>query len=365
MPALRRQWILLAAAFVLLLAAGYWRLAAELPDAWRWLVLAALIGGYQLAVLRADLALNRAAGERLRPNWGAGTWLSSLRLIALSLLAGFLPIPRPGGELAWLPFWLALVFNVADLFDGYLARKSGGSTLLGAKLDLDLDGRGMLVASLLVVRFGQAGAWFALAGLARYLYVAALWARKRAGRTLAPLADNPLRRPFAGVEMGVATASLAPVFAPAVTNFVATLTLLPFLSNFVWDWLQVTRHVPAAAFGRAAPRSRSLIAAATLLLRAAVAAALLWRAWQFGVTTLAGTVDLVAGLYLLLGLAGRPTALIALIATGLRIGFAAPQPLDTFLLFGLTALAYLGSGPWRLWEPERGLVRSRLGEKKG
>jgi phosphatidylglycerophosphate synthase len=361
---LRRQFAVLAILGFAVLALLYFRLA-NLPSVRGWLIVASFALVFQLWILYGDLFLNHAIGAKLRPSFGAGTWLSAARLVGLSLLAGLLAAPRPSDQLAWLPFWLALAFNLSDLFDGYLARRSGGGTLLGAKLDLDLDGRGMLVVTLLAVKYGQAGWWFALAGVARYVYVAVLWLHARSGGKLAPVPQNPLRRPFAGVEMGVATALLAQWFSPPATNLVATLTLLPFLGNFFADWLQVTGRVKAAAVKRAAARFKPLaVAAALLLLRGLMAFLLLQRAWLYGVSSLAGMIDLVVGLYLLLGIAGRPAALLALIVTAARLEGAQYAQQDYALIIGLSALMYLGMGAWQLWEPERDLVNKRLAEKR-
>lgn len=359
---LQREFRLLVVLSLAAVGLLYSRFVTADFDAGRWLLVTLAVLAYQLWVLRGDLPLNAAKGGRLCPNFGAGTWLSAARLVALAMLAGLLAVPRPTGELAWLPFWLALAFNLSDLFDGYLARRSGGGTRLGAKLDLDLDGRGMLVVTLLAVKYGQAGAWFALAGLARYVYVAALRLHKRRGNRLAPLLANPLRRPFAGVEMGLATALLALWFSPPVTNFVATLTLFPFLVNFFVDWLQVTGRVKAAAVKHTAARLKPLAVWAALLLRAAIGFLLLQRSWTYGVVRLGGTVDLVVGMYVLLGIAGRPAALLALIVTAARLNGATLTPQDYALLFGLTALMYLGMGRWQLWEPERDLVNKRLAD---
>jgi phosphatidylglycerophosphate synthase len=354
LAALRRRWLLLAAAQLLALAAGY-----RLLNSAAWLLLAAAFAAWQLIILYRDLPLSAPKSGRLRPHFGAGTWLSGLRLIALSLLAGLLALPRPSGELTWLPFGLALLFNLSDLFDGYLARRSGVATLLGAKLDLDLDGRGMLIDTLLAVRYGQAAWPFALAGLARYAYVAALWLHRRRGRRLRPAPPNALRRPFAGVQMGVATALLAPLFAPPATAFVSTLTLLPFLGHFVYDWLAVT--------GRLRPRRRrgwrAVAAGAAMLLRLLVCGLLFQRVFAGEIARLGTTFDLIAALYLLLGFAGRPLAMLVLIVSTSRLGSAPLAAADYALLAGLLGLMYLGFGRWQLWQPELGLLTRRLADK--
>jgi CDP-diacylglycerol--glycerol-3-phosphate 3-phosphatidyltransferase len=358
LAALRRRWLLLAAAQLLALAAGYRLLTSA-----AWLLLAAAFATWQLFMLYRDLPLNAPKSGRLRPDFGAGTWLSGLRLIALSLLAGLLALPRPAGELAWLPFALALLFNLSDLFDGYLARRSGVATPLGAKLDLDLDGRGMLVVTLLAVRYGQAAWPFALVGLARYAYVAALWAHRRRGRRLRPAPPNALRRPFAGVQMGVAAALLAPLFAPPATVFVSALTLLPFLGHFFYDWLAVTGRLNLAKMRSEAAHLRKVASVASLLLRLLVCALLFQRAFAGEISRLSTTFDLIAALYLLLGFAGRPLAMLALIISTARLGNAPLAAADYALLAGLLGLMYLGFGRWQLWQPELRLLTRRLADK--
>lgn len=358
MPTLRRHWLLLAIVFAACLLAGFRLLGAA------WLLPAAGVGAWQLFVLYRHLPLNRRAGKaaRLRPGFGPGVWLSALRLVSLSLLAGFLALPRPGGQMAWLPFGLALLFNLSDLFDGYLARRTGSATQLGAKLDLDLDARGMLVLSLLLVHYGIAPWPFVLTGWARYLYAAALWLHRRSGQRLCPAPSNALRRPFAGVQMGVATGALAPLFAPPATLLVTALTLLPFLGHFLCDWLVVTgRWRKSLAKGT---NLRTVAEWAAVLLRVLVAGVLLQRAFTLGLASLFASAGLAAGLYLLAGFAGRPVAMLALIHTAARLHAATLTLQDAFLLAGALALMYLGMGRWQTWQPERELLVRRLGEKR-
>lgn len=362
LSALRRRWGLLAAGQALALLAGYCLLAAAGLPALRWLLLAAAVAAWQLTVLYRDLVLNTAPKTgRLQPVFGAGTWLSGLRLVSLSVLAGFLALPRPQDErLAWLPFGLVLLFNLSDLFDGYLARRSGVTTPLGSTLDMDLDGRGMLVACSLLVHYGVAAWPFVLAGLARYVYLAALWLHRRRGGRLRQLPPNVLRRPFAGVQMGVATGAIAPLFAAPATVLVTSLTLLPFLGHFVYDGLVVTGHLRLAK----GFTLRRVAEWAAVLLRGLVAVLLLHRAAGAGLADPVATADLAAALCLLFGFAGRPVAMLALIYSTARLYNASLTPQDVALLVGLLALMYLGMGRWQLWQPEHGLLTRRLGDRR-
>lgn len=363
---LGRRWVILFFICFLVLFVFYFLLKINLSAqaGLFWGSLAATVLAYQLAILFFDLSKNMSTRtKRLVARFGPGLWISAARLLLLSLLAGFLLIPRPQTELAWLPFALALAFNLSDLVDGYLARRSGVATELGAKLDLDLDGRGMLVNALLVIHYGQVGWWFALVGLARYIYVAAVWQRRRRGLPVTPLAANPLRRPFAGVQMGIVSSLIAPIFSPAATNFAATLTMLPFLGNFLYDWLQTS--------GRATDIKKQtkfaikqIFIGAALVLRLVVVVLLASRLVLLGLNGPYLIYELLAALCFFFGLAGRPMAMLALIETAARLKGNTVEIGDFVLLFCLTALLYLGMGKFNLWEPEKYLVTRRLGEKR-
>jgi CDP-diacylglycerol--glycerol-3-phosphate 3-phosphatidyltransferase len=362
---LKLRWIWLVAFTILIVITSYFFLGQVWPvSATNWAVLSSVVLIYELAIFFVDLEKNVSVkANKLLHAFGPGTWLSILRLVSLGLLAGFLAAPQPPAALAWLPFGLALIFNVSDLFDGYLARQSGTATALGAKLDLDLDSRGMLITSLLIVHLGQVGWWFALVGLARYIYVFSIWLRKRNGLRVAELKPNPLRRPFAGVEMGFATALLAPIFSPPAVNFAATITLFPFLGNFLYDWLQVTGRFPQIKNKRAMGLARYLPGVFSVLLRAGVVLLLVYRVVTFGIADGYFVFELFAAAALFFGIAGRPAALLTLIETCIRLKGSPIATVDFAPLFGLTALVYLGTGAFSLWRPEETLTNTRLGEK--
>ncbi len=362
---LRQRWAILSFIWFLVVLVFYFLLKLNLSAqaALTWLSLTVGALAYQLVILFFDLGKNITIGtKRLSPRFGLGLWLTATRLLLLSLLAGFLLVPRPQTGLAWLPFALALAFNLSDLVDGYLARRSGMTTELGAKLDLDLDGRGMLVNSLLVIHHRQVGWWFALVGLARYIYVAALWLRRRFGLRVKQLAANQLRRPFAGVQMGIVTALLAPIFSAAATNFIATLSMLPFLGNFLYDWLQISGRLANGKQTKLA--IKQVAAGATLILRVVVVAFFARRLVLFGLNGPYLIFELLAALCFFFGIAGRPMAMLALIETAVRLKGNTVEIADFVLLFSLTALLYLGMGMFNLWEPEKFLITRRLGEKR-
>jgi hypothetical protein len=72
---------------------------------------------------------------------------------------------------------------------------------------------------------------------------------------------------------------------------------------------------------------------------------------------------LIIGLVLIaLGAAGRLAALLVLFGIGLFQYFSSLGVLEFGMLIGATALLYSGTGPFSLWEPEKGIISKRIGE---
>lgn len=316
---------------------------------------------YQATVLYFDLNLNRARKSgKLLSGFGAGTWLSLVRLLLLSLLSGFLVTPRYGNWLAWAPFALYLMFNLIDIVDGYAARRWGKVTLLGQKLDLDLDGRGMLVGSLLVVLGGRAGWWYMLVGLARYLFVFGIWARRKLHLPVVEK-PNPLARPLAGLQMGVTTALLAPVLHPPFTILISSLVMLPFLSNFLYDWLVIGKKKVAKQTALPEVVANMFPLVLRLLLLILVAN----RVISNGRTGVNGYLEIILVLGIFLGIGVRLLSLLLLVQVGLIMQ---TQPIGSFeLALSLCSLllVYFGPGIFSAWIPEASILRRRLGEKPG
>jgi CDP-diacylglycerol---glycerol-3-phosphate 3-phosphatidyltransferase len=327
----------------------------------------------------------------LLPALGWGNLLTWLRGLWIVWLAGFLFLPRPEGWLAWLPGLLYLVAALADLFDGYLARRSNMLSRLGEKLDLLLDGLGVLLAAVLVVQYGQVPFWYLLVGLARYLFLAGVWLRKQLRKPVSDLPPSASRRPLAGAQMGFIAVMLFPVFSPPATTLAATLFGLPFLIGFARDWLAVSgavKTVKAGPIGGLAEgrTSRVLHSAAAWLpvfLRllvvgliiallsdqlGAIPRLLAWSwdlasgeqalAWFYAMLAL----EILAAMLLGLGAAGRLAALAVLLSLGLYLQVSGMTLLVLATAIGATGLFFLGTGPFSLWAPEKALIGKRLGE---
>lgn len=357
---LRARWAVLLFVGFIAIGISHWLLRLEpLTSSTYWLVMASLAFLWQIIVFYFDLSKNTPVNQRyLLPGFGIGTLLSLFRLLTLSLLAGFLFSPRPAGWLAWAPFTLYLLFNLVDLVDGYAARRWGQVTRLGAKLDLDLDTRGMLVGGYLAVQYGTAGWWYLLVGLARYLFVAGVWLRQRLELPVIEK-PNPLSRPLAGLQMGVSTALLAPALHPPYTILISTLVMVPFLGNFLYDWLVIGRKRSSSQLILPAWISQSL----PLFVRGLVAAILVTRIVSGEVIGISLYVEVFLAIGLVLGGGVRVLSLVLLVHLGLSLRGERPGVIDLVLSISSLTLVYLGAGYFSLWSPENSIIRRRLGDR--
>jgi CDP-diacylglycerol--glycerol-3-phosphate 3-phosphatidyltransferase len=352
--------------------------------AFRWLGIAVVSSAALLGVIWHSLADNYPSGKKdLLTSLGAGNVLTIIRGFLICFLAGFLFSPWPLGWIAWIPGLMYSLAALADLFDGYLARRSGQVTRFGEILDMRLDGLGVLIASILLVQYDQVPAWYLLVGLARYLFLLGIWIRRRLGMPIYELTPNRTRRPFAGAQMGFIAVVLFPVFSPPGTSLVAALFALPFLVGFVLDWMAVSgaglRSVNGSILENSKIRDRDkrfsmpLSRGVTKWIPVAVRflVVLLLAAWLVENSALyipnfwlgSAILLLLLGLVLItLGAAGRLAAILVLFGIGLFQFFSSLGIMEIGMLIGATALLYSGTGPFSLWEPEKGIISKRIGE---
>ena len=238
------QWPVLTAATWSIVAIGL--LAFELRGpigATRLFVVAV---GVTLAV--ESVLLWRSAREVAPPTADGpreitlATWVTVVRAASVALLAGF-ALTTPTGLAAWLPGVLFLIAAGFDAIDGAIARLTDSVTDLGAKLDVEIDALAVLVGTVVAIADGAVPTAFLLVGVARYLFVAGNWWRRRRGFPVRTLHSNPVRRPLGALAMLAIWLALLPVPDAALSRPIATVVMVPFLLNFCWDWLAVTNRV--------------------------------------------------------------------------------------------------------------------------
>jgi CDP-diacylglycerol--glycerol-3-phosphate 3-phosphatidyltransferase len=384
---LRQRWALVALISALFLLSGYSLLQGSWQVAYarQWLIQASLGLLYLLWVLWRGLEHNYRVGEtHLLPGLGIANITTLLRGVLIASLLGFLLLPWPPGWLAWIPAGLYTLAVLADFLDGLLARITRRVTRLGEILDMSFDGLGVLVASLLAIQYSQVPAWYLLVALARYLFLAGIWLRRRLGLAVHELQPSVRRRAFAGVQMGFLFFILMPVFTPPGTYIAAAMFALPFLVGFVIDWLAACGVCFAYRPLQARLRAFSIdrlplllrLMAAVLILAELSRFLALYTGWvseqpapglpysQTGFLLLIALQCLVL-VTLALGVSGRVAAIVGLCLLGIQqlVGSLTAAQIGLALLY--TAILYLGTGALSLWKPEDRLIFARAGERPG
>lgn len=369
--------------------AFYARLRPIWPASDRWLLLSGVVLFFNLFTVWRHLPANHRQGETaLLPALGPGNALTLVRGLCIGLLAGFLFGPWPPGALAWVIVLLYTLTDIADYFDGYLARRAHHVTRLGGVLDIEFDSLGTLVVTLLAVSFGQLPWWYLGLGLARYLFVLGLWLRRRLGRPIHDLPPSVHRRVFAGLQMGFLSVVLWPILPRPMAFIAGTLFALATGLGFVRDWLVVSGRLDPTdpgyrqvqqrlyrIFAVVLPLAwRPLLFVAMISIFRATAPPLAPVAWrnllsEWGIPA----PSLFASLIALVGVMGAPLVGLGIlprvlaVALTLPIGFdmttRGPMGDNVLALVCVVMIQLFGAGPLALWPAEERFMFQRLGER--
>lgn len=123
---------------------------------------------------------------------------------------------------------IAVVALVLDAVDGWVARRRGEVSALGARLDMEVDAALILV--LCVAAAAHLGPWVVLIGALRYLFVGA---GRVTPRLRAPLPESTARKAVAATQ-GIALVAVL-VLAPAALGL-AALVAAAALAALLWSF---------------------------------------------------------------------------------------------------------------------------------
>ena len=327
---------------------------------WQWLLQASLLWVFVWYQVWSHRMLNRPAAEQPAfATLGAANRMTVLRGWLIAATGGFLFMPPAPALAAWLPAILYSIAAILDRLDGFVARRSRHSSLLGDHLDGVFDALGLLVAPLVAVAYGKVHWLYLLVSGAYYCFQLGIKWRHWRHLPLRPLLPSKLRRTLAGFQMGMIAVVLWPPFQAEVTVVASIAFMAPMLVGFVVDWLVVSARLDPARppvsemFARLRVLSQQLLQP---MLRAATMALLLLAGWRSGFSP-ADTTDwifltgLAAAMALIvLGLATRigALALIMLLAWQMpltSLGFPAYA-----LICCATLILLLGGGRFSLWQ---------------
>jgi CDP-diacylglycerol--glycerol-3-phosphate 3-phosphatidyltransferase len=322
--------------------------------------------------------------DRLFATLGAANWMTLLRAAAVVALAGFLPVAVStviasqesrgqlnAGGLAWVPGIIYLGMSLADLLDGFLARRQGRETELGKRLDIETDAAGLLVASLLAVVLGRLPVIYLLVGLAYYPFIFGIWLREKRKLPVVALHPRPFSRIIAGFQMGLVGLALLPVFHRPFLFLAASLFMTPLLIGFWRDWLVVSCRIESDSNQQTGldrwARSKMRTVPVTLRLALFAGGVMLLvdfglqshLSWHLSWQSVALGIFCICGLLAAIGCMGRVAALcLVLLLAGNQSPFGAS--LLSLVVFAVaTALMIIGTGALSLWRPEETILYRR------
>lgn len=199
-------------------------LAVLRPGPWGWLaglaVAAAVCGSLAVGLARTGTT-----------SFGAANLVTLARA---ALVGGVTALVVEARSPAWVVSVASLAL-VMDFVDGQVARRTGTSTSLGARFDMEIDAFLLLVLSGYVAL--SLGWWVVAIGAWRYLFLGAgrvvAWLR-------APLPPSMLRKTVAaaqGVVLVVAASDLLPqVVSVTVTATALAALTLSFVRDITWQY---------------------------------------------------------------------------------------------------------------------------------
>lgn len=204
----------------------------------------------------------------LREQWGPASWVTLVRAVLAVAVAALVADSFAHDTPAALLVALAAISLVLDAADGWVARRTGTATALGARFDGEVDA--FLILALSVYVAPIYGAWVLAIGAARYVFAAGEWALPWM-RT--PLPPRRWRKVVAATQGVVLTIAAAEVLPRGLTQalLAAALALLAVSFGECTWWLWRRRHT-AAAVARPAAIGVGLTAIALLLVWVALVA---------------------------------------------------------------------------------------------
>jgi phosphatidylglycerophosphate synthase len=170
------------------------------------------------------------------PNFGAANAVTLARGVLTIVLLALL---GAGAAAAWAIVALAVLAAALDGVDGALARSRGEASAFGARFDMETDALLILVLAALAWDEGKAGAWILLAGLLRYLFVAASWMWQWLA---APLPPSRRRQAVCVVQIVSLIGALVPVVTPPASAVLALAGLVALAWSFGVDVGWLARH---------------------------------------------------------------------------------------------------------------------------
>jgi phosphatidylglycerophosphate synthase len=313
------------------------------------------VAGWIAGLATGLAAATLLAAARMRsdqPFLHPADWVTLTRAVLVAGVAGLVADSFSRAVPVTALVTLCIVALVLDGVDGQVARRTGTATLLGARLDGEVDAFLILLLSVAVSR--DYGRWVLAIGAARYALLLAGWLIPWLA---APLPPRYWRKVVAAVEGIVLTVAVSGVTSRLVGMIAVAAALLLLVESFGRDviWLYRTG---------AGPRARRAVRIGI----AAVALVVLWfdllapdRLWLFHPGAFARIpVEALVLVAVALVLPPRPRRIAAAIA-GILLGLLTVDKLLNMAFYEEVDRAFNPVNDWSSIGPAKGVIRDAIG----
>jgi phosphatidylglycerophosphate synthase len=196
-----------------------------------------VVGAACAATMAAALA--RGVARDPRDRLGPASWVTIARATLAVGVAALVADSFTRDTPVALLVTLAAVALALDLVDGWLARRTGTATALGARFDGEVDA--FLILALSVYVAPAYGAWALAIGAARYVFLAGEWLLPWMRAPLPPRRWRKVVAAMQGVALTVAASAILPRALMQALLVAALASLAASVGECVW-WLWARRH---------------------------------------------------------------------------------------------------------------------------
>lgn len=173
--------------------------------------------------------------------FGVANIITTARAAATTILAGLIPVAQllstpDMNTWLWGVTFCAIVTLSLDGLDGYLARKTALSSVMGARFDMETDSLLALVIAIFLWCSGEVGIWILGLGIMRYAFVlASIWLKPLTG----DLYPSIRRKTVCVIQLAALCAIMSPLIQPPQSVAIGVVALLCLAASFARDirWL--------------------------------------------------------------------------------------------------------------------------------
>jgi len=188
--------------------------------------------------------------RRNAPRFGSANIVTAVRSTLVAAITGIVVSSFFSQVSVALLISLVVPALLLDAVDGWVARRTGTTSELGARFDMEVDAFLLLVLSTFVAQ--TMGVWVLAIGLMRYAFVAVGWFLPWFRRRLPPRYWRKVVTAVQGIALTIAATRLLPVIDTVLVGIALALLVESFGRDVIW--LAVRRSEPRSGRPRRAER---------------------------------------------------------------------------------------------------------------